>query len=164
MKNYILLFSVMLLVYSCDTVKQDCEVVSNGFTSTEGEQVTMGSQASVDIVMEIDKAWKERDFDTIKSLVSDDAEMSLEDGTTITGSDAFIKMIEDDYQESVVEKGGEWNWTVNYAFAVKPTSDKWGEYVNARFTGSNGIFEEWYQIKDGKVVSWTQSKRASASE
>jgi len=36
--------------------------------------------------------------------------------------------------------------------------------VNARFTGSSGIFEEWYQIKDGKLVSWTQSKRASATK
>ena len=53
--------------------------------------------------------------------------------------------------------------SMNYAFAFKPTSDKWGEYVNARFTGSNGVFEEWYQIKDGKLVSWTQAKRSLAT-
>jgi len=73
-------------------------------------------------------------------------------------------MVQDDYQVSVVENGGEWDWTINYAFSVKPDSNKWGEYVNARFTGSSGIFEEWYQIKDGKLVSWTQSKRASAAK
>jgi len=123
----------------------------------------MGSQESVDLVMTIDRAWKKRDYEMIKSLVSDEAELSLEDGRVLTGADAFVEMIEADYQKSVVEGGGEWNWTVNYAFAVKPTSDKRGEYVNARFTGSNGIFEEWYQIKDGKLVSWTQAKRSLAA-
>tara|TARA_B110000495_G_C23034570_1_gene617371 strand:- start:1083 stop:1577 length:495 start_codon:yes stop_codon:yes gene_type:complete len=162
MKNYILLFSLVLLTFSCNNADHKCEVVSNGFTSTEGEKVTMGSQESVDFVMSIDKAWKMRDYDTLKSLISDDAELLLEDGRVLTGGDAFVKMVQDDYQESVVENGGEWNWTVNYAFSVKPDSNKWGEYVNARFTGSSGIFEEWYQIKDGKLVSWTQSKRASA--
>ena len=163
MKNYLLLFSIMLLTFSCNNVEQNCEVVSNGFTSTEGEQVTMGSQASVDFVMTIDRAWKKRDYDMIKSMVSDDAELSLEDGRVLTGADAFVEMIEADYQKSVVEEGGPWEWTMNYAFAVKPTSDKWGEYVNARFTGSNGVFEEWYQIKDGKLVSWTQAKRSLAA-
>jgi len=43
----------VLLTFSCNNVEQNCEVVSNGFTSTEGEQVTMGSQESVDFVMTI---------------------------------------------------------------------------------------------------------------
>ena len=124
----------------------------------------MSLDESVDLVMTIDRAWKKRDYEMIKSLVSDDAELSLEDGRVLTGADAFVEMIEADYQKSVVEEGGPWEWTMNYAFAVKPTSDKWGEYVNARFTGSSGIFEEWYQIKDGKLVSWTQSKRTSSAE
>ena len=162
MKNYLLLLTFVLLTFSCNNVEQNCEVVSNGFTSTDGEQVTMGSQESVDLVMTIDRAWKLRDYEMIKSLVSEDAELSLEDGRVLTGAGAFVDMIEADYQKSVVEEGGEWEWTMNYAFAVKPTSDKWGEYVNARFTGSSGVFEEWYQIKDGKLVSWTQAKRSLA--
>ena len=75
----------------------------------------MGSQESVDFVMSIDKAWKMRDYDTLKSLISEDAELLLEDGRVLTGGDAFVKMVQDDYQESVVENGGEWDWTVNYA-------------------------------------------------
>ena len=51
MKNYILLFSLVLLTFSCNNADHKCEVVSNGFTSTEGEKVTMGSQESVDFVM-----------------------------------------------------------------------------------------------------------------
>ena len=53
---------------------------------------------------------------------------------------------------------------INYAFAVKPTNSDRGEYVNARFTGSSGVYEEWYQIADGKLISWHQTKRTLAAE
>ena len=70
----------------------------------------------------------------------------------------FAELTEKDYQETIVEGGQEWGWTINYAFAVKPTNSERGEFVNARFTG-NYVAEEWYQIKNGKLVSWNQTKR-----
>ena len=161
MKKFILLFSLIGLFVSCEeTTKHVCEVPSNGFTSTEGEQVTMGSQESVDVFLKFDKAWQERDYETIKSLVSEDAELTSEKGEVLVGAQAFADYIEKDYQESVVKNGQEWGWTINYAFAVKPTNSERGEYVNARFTGSSGVYEEWYQIKDGKLISWHQTKRS----
>tara|TARA_B100000767_G_scaffold214394_1_gene201856 strand:+ start:152 stop:301 length:150 start_codon:yes stop_codon:yes gene_type:complete len=45
-------------------------------------------------------------------------------------------LTEKDYQETIVEGGQEWGWTINYAFAVKPTNSERGEFVNARFTGN----------------------------
>ena len=42
MKNYILLFSFMLLAFSCNNADHTCEVVSNGVTSNEGKKGTMG--------------------------------------------------------------------------------------------------------------------------
>ena len=62
----ILLLSVLGLFISCANQNQECETVSNGFTSTEGEQVTMGSQETVDIFLKIDKAWNDRDYDAIR--------------------------------------------------------------------------------------------------
>ena len=152
----LLLLSLIGLFISCGN--QKCETTSNGFTSTEGEQVTMGSQESVDIFLKIDNAWKERDYDAIKSLVSDDAQFVNADGESFIGGQAFADYIEKDYQETVVQNDQDWGWTINYAFAVKPTNADRGEYVNARFTG-NYIAEEWYQIKDGKLVSWHQTRR-----
>ena len=38
----------------------------------------MGSQETVDIFLQIDKAWNERDYDAIRSLVSEDAETTHE--------------------------------------------------------------------------------------
>jgi hypothetical protein len=154
----LLLLSVLGIFISCANQNQECDTKSNGFTSTEGEQVTMGSQESVDIFLKIDNAWKERDYDAIKSLVSDDAQFVNADGESFIGGQGFADYIEKDYQETVVQNGQEWGWTINYAFAVKPTNTDRGEYVNARFTG-NYIAEEWYQIKDGKLVSWHQTRR-----
>ena len=154
----ILLISVLGLFISCADQCPPCDAVSNGFTSTEGEQVTMGSQESVDIVLKIDQAWKDRDYDTIKELVSEDAQFVNGDGESFVGPQGFVDYIEKDYQETIVEGGQEWGWTINYAFAVKPTNSDRGEYVNARFTG-NYVAEEWYQIKDGKLVSWHQTRR-----
>lgn len=160
----LLLLSLIGLFISCTSQNQECETVSNGFTSTEGENVTMGSQESVDIFLKIDKAWNERDYDAIRSLVSDDAELVNEKGEVLIGAQAFADYIERDYQESLLTEGQEWGWTINYAFAVKPTNSDRGEYVNARFTGSSGVYEEWYQIADGKLISWHQTKRTLSAE
>ncbi|MDB3901218.1 nuclear transport factor 2 family protein [Flavobacteriaceae bacterium] len=160
----LLLLSLITLFISCADQNQECETISNGFTSTEGEQVTMGSQETVDVFLKIDKAWNERDYDAIRSLVSEDAELVNEKGEVLIGAQAFADYIEKDYQETVVQNGQEWGWTINYAFAVKPTNSDRGEYVNARFTGNSGVYEEWYQIADGKLVSWTQTKRILTAE
>ncbi len=163
MKKLLLLFIVSASLIACTNQKQEGATVSNGFTETKGEQVTMGSQESVDIFLKIDKAWKERDYDAIKSLVSKDAEFVNEKGEVFVGPQAFADYIEKDYQESLAKKQ-EWEWTVNYAFCTKPTNADRGEYVNARITGTSGVFEEWYQIADGKLISWWQAKRALTAE
>ena len=33
-----------------------------------------------------------------------------------------------------------------------------GEWVNAGFDGSDGTYNEWYQVEDGKIISWSQTK------
>ncbi len=163
MKKVLICFLVSASLIACTNQKQEGVTVSNGFAETKGEQVTMGSQESVDIFLKIDKAWKERDYDAIKSLVSKDAEFVNEKGEVFVGPQAFADYIEKDYQESLAKKQ-EWEWTINYAFCIKPTNADRGEYVNARITGTSGVFEEWYQIADGKLISWEQAKRALTAE
>ncbi len=163
MKKLLLLFIVSASLIACTNQKQEGVTVSNGFAETKGEQVTMGSQESVDIFLKIDKAWKERDYDAFKSLVSKDAEFVNEKGEVFVGPQAFTDYIEKYYQESLAKKQ-EWEWTINYAFCIKPTNADRGEFVNARITGTSGVFEEWYQIADGKLISWEQAKRALTAE
>ena len=37
-------------------------------------------------------------------------------------------------------------------------SNNRGEWVNAGFDGSDGTYNEWYQVEDGKIIAWSQTK------
>ena len=77
MRNLIYVFSLCLILTSCG---QECEVESNGFAPMEGQTVMMGSQASVDVVIAMDKVWAARDYDSLKSFIADGASLQFEDG------------------------------------------------------------------------------------
>ena len=52
-----------------------------------------------------------------------------------------------------------------YAFSIKPSKPEGtdygnnrGEWVNAGFDGSDGTYNEWYQVENGKIIAWSQTK------
>ena len=49
--------------------------------------------------MRFDKAWAERDYETLKSYVDEKATMRFDDGTQVIGPKAFVKKIEKQYKE-----------------------------------------------------------------
>jgi len=69
MKN--LFTFLMLSVFTISGYSQQ----SNGFGPGEGQTIALGSQKTVDIFMKFDKAWAERDYETIKSYIIADAKM-----------------------------------------------------------------------------------------
>ena len=69
MKKLLLLGLVGLFI-SC-TDQQEYETASNGFIEGTGQSVTLGSEATVDVFKAIDKAWLERDYTALKTLISD---------------------------------------------------------------------------------------------
>ena len=167
MKNYILLFSLIGLFISC---ADNCEVATNGFGPYEGQTVFMGSDSSVDVVKEIDAAWVKRDYDALKKLISDGGNFTFSDGSVVTSGEEFAAKVEEDYQKSL-EDGQEWGWNIDYAFSVKPrgsedpaATNQDGEWVNAQFTGQDGVYIEWYQIVDGKLASWFSAKNPGPQE
>ena len=162
----LLLLSLIGLFISCASQNQECETPSNGFIEGTGQSVTLGSEASIDVFKAIDKAWTDRDYETLKTLISNDGNFTHDDNTISTNAEEFIAHIEAGYQTSL-ESGEEWGWVTNFAFSVKPTKSEDGDYANengewvcARFTGSNGdVYEEWYQIVDGQLAMWSSAKR-----
>ena len=162
----LLLLSLIGLFISCASQNQECETPSNGFIEGTGQSVTLGSEASIDVFKAIDKAWTERDYETLKTVISNDGNFTHDDNTISTNAEEFIAHIEAGYQTSL-ESGEEWGWVTNFAFSVKPTKSEDGDYANengewvcARFTGSNGdVYEEWYQIVDGQLAMWSSAKR-----
>ena len=45
--------------------------------------------------------WAERDYETIKSYVAEDASMRFDDGTQVVGPKAFVKKIEKQYKDGL---------------------------------------------------------------
>ena len=171
MKNFILLFSIIGLLTSCNNPEKNCESETNGFTTNEGQTIMMGSQSSVDVFKAMDKAWGDRDYDLLKSFIADGSNLRFENGKTATNGDEFVAIIESEYQTSLTEENNEWGWENTYAFSIKPTNPEGsdfpnnkGEWVSAGFNGSDGFYMEWYQIENGKIITWTQTKAVPVKE
>ena len=105
-----------------------------------------------------------------KSLINDGGNFTFENGTVVTTAQEFVDFVEQDYQKTIAE-GGEWGWNTDYAFAAyvagSDDPEAWnqaGEWVNAQFTSSNGVYIEWYHIADGKLQNWYQTKAALPEE
>ena len=156
MKKIIIILTIAMLFASCQR---------NGFINETGQKVELGSQASVDIFNEIDKAWAATDFEKLKSLIHSEGKFTTSDGEVFNSSDDFVQWIENDFK-TTIKSGKEFGWTTDFAFAVKVTQGQDldnddGDYVNARFTSKTDgtIYDEWYYIVDNKLKSWEQSKQ-----
>ena len=157
MKKIHFLFIVLVVLIGCQ---------SNGFINKTGQTVQLGSQSSVEVFKQIDKAWAERDYEKLKTMIHSEGKFTNADGEVFNTSSEFIDWIEKSYQESV-SSGQSFGWETNFAFAVKVTKGENqdnddGDYVNARFTAeSDGtVYDEWYYIVDNKLKSWEQSSQA----
>ena len=143
-KVLIIIFSTLLL--SCtDTVENSQK--SSGYIA-DGQ---------------IDKAWFERDYDAIRELVAEDARLVFANGNIGQGPEDLIEVIESEYQQST-ENDESWGWD-SYAFSVKVTpteanrGNETGEWVLAEFWTEESNVIEWYQISEGKLISWNQFRR-----
>ncbi len=144
----------------------DCETESNGFTRL-GQTISMGNQSSVDVVVEMDKAWMSADFDKLASFISDSAKITMSDGQKASNAEEFISIVKKEYDQVMEIDSTKWSWVMDYAFSVKVSKmdsvnapNTRGEYVNAGFTSIDStLYNEWYQIENGKVIYMSSYKR-----
>ena len=79
------------------------------------------------------------------------------------GPEDLIQVIDKEYQQSI-ENDESWGWD-SYAFSVKVTpteanrGNETGEWVLAEFWTDESNIIEWYQISEGKLISWNQFRR-----
>tara|TARA_B100001175_G_scaffold314439_1_gene323778 strand:+ start:231 stop:740 length:510 start_codon:yes stop_codon:yes gene_type:complete len=165
MKKILLLFSLIGLLVSCQNTNQPTNNITNGFINGTGQTVLMGSEATIELFNKFNNAWLNRDYETMKVYISDNGIFRHADGSITNNAEEFIAHSENNYQESLAS-GEEEVWVTNFAFSVKPSAsddpeitNTQGEWVCARFTGLNAVYDEWYQFVDGKLVDWTSSKR-----
>ena len=156
MKQLLCLIIMAMMLGGCDTAQK-----SNGFaTAYEGLSFHISGQASVDLVVELDKVWG-KDYDKMRTFFVDTASFSFAEGEQFNTVDGFIGHVKIQMENST-------GWTMDYAFAVDLSPGEGGDLVNAAFTveapesdseKSKEIIYEWYYVKNGKIHNWTQSKQ-----
>ena len=159
----LLLAVPVLLTMGC-AQKEKAPKASNGFGPYEGQTVYLGDNETVEVFKAIDAAWADRDYTTMKTMIQDGGIFVFEDGYKASTAQEFVDKVEAEYQESL-KKEEEWGWKTDYAFAAYPmgsddpkATNQEGQWVNAQFTGNDGTYIEWYQIVDGKLKMWYQTK------
>ena len=157
MKHLIAPTILILILGGCETTQK-----SNGFVRImEGYSYHISGQSSVDLVMELDKAWAAQDYEKMRTFFADTASFSFAEGEKFNSLDGFIGHV-----KKQMEAGN--TWTAEYAFAVDVAPGEGGDWVNAAFRvglpesdpkKKEEIFYEWYYVKNGKIHTWLQSKR-----
>ena len=157
MKHLIAPTILILILGGCETAQK-----SNGFVRTmEGYSYHISGQSSVDLVMELDKAWAAQDYEKMRTFFADTASFSFAEGEKFNSLDGFISRV-----KKQMEAGN--TWTAEYAFAVDVAPGEGGDWVNAAFrvelpesdpNKKEEVFYEWYYVKNGKIHTWSQSKQ-----
>ena len=156
MKNLLCLSMIFIFLLGCENAQK-----SNGFVKdVEGSSWQMGTQASVDIVVELDKYWGV-DYDKMRTFFVDTLKSRFEGGQYYETLDGFIGQV----KESMEENSGSQYWSMEGAFSVDLDPTKGGDWVNASFsvdateTEPKRIIHEWYYVIDEKIHFFSQSKQ-----
>ena len=156
MKN-LLLCIVLVFITACENPQK-----SNGFARGSKDSWKIGSQAGVNLVTELDKAWSSRDFEKMKMFFDDSATFMFAEGDRFNSVDGFIGHVKKQFGDQ------EANWTYDWAVAVDLSPGEGGEWVNAGFTSdvsktkedtSKIHYSEWYYVEDGKITIWNQTRQ-----
>ena len=140
---------------------------SSGFVNEEEDKFHIGSDQAVELFKAFDKAWANRNYDLMKTLIAEEASFEFQDGKIATGSGEFIDMIKEEI--SVEEASGNgYTWTTEYAFSVDLNPSESGEWVNAGFTSTldnpedgviKKVYNEWYYFENDHLELWYQTMR-----
>ena len=152
MKKVLSIFTILIFLVGCESAPK-----SNGYPS---KFVTLGTQASVDLVVELDKHWGV-DYDKMRTFFVDTVKSRFEAGESYETLDGFIGQV----KESMSENVGDQNWAMEGAFSIDANGADEGEWVNAWFlvdasaTQPKREIVEYYFVKNGKIHEFQQSRR-----
>tara|TARA_B100001989_G_scaffold233938_1_gene194203 strand:+ start:237 stop:755 length:519 start_codon:yes stop_codon:yes gene_type:complete len=149
-------FSILALVFMVG-----CEAPTVGYNTYERAKdykFSLGSEESIEIAMSFDKAWNDRDFETMTSLASDSIKFSFFDGV-----DRDFDYVKDlvKRQDSVREaNGSSIEADLKHVYSVVLNPNNGFNYVQSAVvytaTDSVGKINKWrvferFAVKDGKV-------------
>ena len=156
MKNLLSLSMVLIFLIGCESAPK-----SNGFAKNNSStSFTMGTQASVDLVVELDKYWGV-DYDKMRTFFVDTVKSRFEAGESFETLDGFIGQV----KKAMNDNPGDQNWSMEGAFSVDANGAEDGEWVNAWFLVDASASQpkreivEYYYVKNGKIHQFSQSRQ-----
>ena len=154
---------LILFISACSTTPKS----GSGFVNQTEDQFYLGSDKAVELFKAFDKAWANKNYDLLKTMISPQASFEFEDGKRANGPDEFIKLIKEE-SEKQEALGNSDTWTTEYAFSVDLNLIKEGEWVNAGFTQAlevpqddviKKVYNEWYYFENDQLELWYQTMR-----
>ena len=152
MKKLLSISMIFIFLIGCENAQK-----SNGYPS---KFVTLGTQASVDLVVELDKYWGV-DYDKMRTFFVDTVKSSFEAGEAFETLDGYIGQVKEGMSENV----GDQNWSMEGAFSIDANGAEEGEWVNAWFLVEASDSQpkrqivEYYFVKNGKIHQFSQSRQ-----
>ena len=122
MKNLLSLSMVLIFLIGCESAPK-----SNGFAkNNSATSFTMGTEASVVLVVELYKYWGV-DYDKMRTFFVDTVKSRFEAGESFETLDGFIGQV----KKGMIDNPGDQNWSMEGAFSVDANGAEDGEWVNA---------------------------------
>ena len=176
MKNFKLIIAIIILSaisYSCNNsaVQRMSEKINpeeperavgmSDWAGVEDMKWHIGTQDAVDVAKNMDSAWKAKDYETMRTFISDTATITATNGFTFDSPDEFIESRK--RRDSVITSNGatfDWKFTNLFSVDLDPTTG--GEHVHADYYGmytkdgkeDNFRVMNRYYVIDGKIVVW----------
>ena len=159
MKN-LLLINLIIIFISCETKKEEKkQMVNYPFTASYSSDVSMGDPNLSNIVLELQKAANEGDFEKTMSFLHEDFQGTLSDGSTANKED--VMAIYKPVFETTKLKINPQAW---FSIHINDLDHDWiilwtkEDYITSSDTTS--LFaQESFQIKDGKIIGMNQFQR-----
>lgn len=152
----IVLCSLVGLILACQPQATEREI---GFHPNPDPDVAntgwyLGTDAAIDVVVALDKVWKERDYDRMATFFADSVRITNSRGQRFyTAADFFAPM--------KTQENSTFSWELMAAYAVDISPERGGEHVQARFKNQwkdslgqeyTNFSHESYYVVDGKIV------------
>ena len=158
MKN--LLYTTFILLFiSCETKQEENKTIEYPFKASYSSDISMGDPSLSNIVLDLQKAANEGDFEKTMSFLHDDFEGTLADGSVAKKEDviALYKPIFETTKFNIVPNA----W---FSIHVNDLDHDWvilwtkEDLISSSDTTS--LFaQESFQIKDGKIIGMYQFQR-----
>ena len=129
--------------------------------------MVLGTQEAVDVVVALDKVWKERKYDEAVKFFADSVRITPPNGKRVFSASEFMNGFKENENSKRI------TWDLRSIHSVDLSPDQGGEHVQANFrmkyTDSIGNETKWtsmesYYVVDGKVVWLSQFRQNPIQE